>query len=387
MKRRYIDIDSALKRLHDAAAAIDRRVSFMEVCGTHTMSAFRCGLHSLMPANVRLLSGPGCPVCVTAQADIDLLIALALDRAVTICTYGDMLRVPGARGSLEKARTAGADVRVVYSTMDAVDLATREPDRQVVFAAVGFETTAPATAAAVLAAQQRQLDNFTVLVSHKRVVPAMTALLDAGEVALDGFLCPGHVSIVIGAQAYRPIVDDYRMRCVIGGFEELGMAAALARLAELVRDEQVALVNQYPEAVTDQGNTTAQRLLDTVFEPAAVRWRGIGPIDQSGLILREAFGRFDAQRRHALATPEDAEPKGCLCGQVIAGTIDPPRCKLFATACTPVHPIGPCMVSSEGTCQAWFKYARHKGAQAPSRERTFSGRSKIDAPAEHEVAP
>jgi len=360
MTRQMIDIESALSRLRDAAASLDRRVTFMEVCGTHTMSAFRCGLHSLMPENVRLLSGPGCPVCVTAQCDIDLMIAHAMDRPATICTYGDMMRVPGQRGSLERARTAGADVRVVYSTMDAVNLAEREPDLQVVFAAVGFETTAPATAAALIAARKRKLTNFSVLVSHRRVVPAMTALLDAGEVALDGFLCPGHVSIIIGAQAYRPIVDQYHMRCVIAGFEELGMAAALARLTELVRDDQIKLINQYPEAVSDAGNVKAQQMLDEVFEHGSVRWRGIGPIPESGLVLRPEFEPFNAQKRFGLATPEDAEPKGCRCGEVISGLIDPPDCKLFDNGCTPVHPIGPCMVSSEGTCQAWFKYNRQR---------------------------
>lgn len=362
MTQRLTDINVALDRLRTAAAQLDGPATFMEVCGTHTMSAFRCGLHSLMPDNIRLLSGPGCPVCVTAQSDIDMMIELALDRDVTLCTYGDMIRVPGAKGSLERARSQGADVRVVYSTMDALALAAEQPARQVVFAGVGFETTAPATAAAIVAAHKRHIDNFSVLVSHRLVVPAMTALLDAGKVALDGFLCPGHVSIIIGAQAYRPIVDKYRMPCVIGGFEELHMVAALAQCTELVRDKKIALVNQYPQAVTDQGNSIALQMLAEVFEPGTIRWRGIGPIPESGLILRQAYAKYDAKKRFSLVTPEDCEPKGCLCGQVISGLIDPPQCKLFGTACTPVNPIGPCMVSSEGTCQAWFKYNRHARA-------------------------
>lgn len=359
MNRRLTDIATALSHLRQAAAALPRPATFMEVCGTHTMSAFRCGLHSLMPDNIRLLSGPGCPVCVTAQSDIDMMIELAMDRDLTLCTYGDMLRVPGAKGSLEKARSTGADVRVVYSTMDAVNLAATDRSRPVVFAAVGFETTAPATAAAILAAHRQQLTNFSVLASHKRVIPAMTALLDSGQVALDGFLCPGHVSIIIGAQAYRPIVDQYRTPCVVGGFEELHMIAALAQCTQMVRDQQVALVNQYPQAVTDQGNITAQNLLAQVFDFADVRWRGIGVIPDSGLKLKVLFNRFNAIERFGLTPPIDREPKGCLCGQVISGLIDPPQCKLFATTCTPVNPIGPCMVSSEGTCQAWFKYNRH----------------------------
>ena len=358
MRRRTIDIKQALASLRSAAAELDRKVTFMEVCGTHTMSAFRSGLHSLMPDNVTLLSGPGCPVCVTAQGDIDLLINLASQSEVTLCTYGDMLRVPGHDGSLEKARSQGADVRTIYSAMDVVKLAKSQPARQVVFAAVGFETTAPATAVAVLRAHEENLKNFSTLTSHKLVIPAMTGLLDAGQVNLDGFLCPGHVSVIIGSESYRPIVERYGQPCVVTGFEELGMAAGLARLAELVRDGRCELINQYPEAVSKSGNRTAQAIIAEVFEPVDMRWRGLSVIPQSGLALRTKYRRFDAQHRFSLSTPEDREPRGCICGQVISGTATPHDCKLFGTACTPINPIGPCMVSSEGTCQAWFKYKR-----------------------------
>jgi len=361
MSRRAQLTSRWLERLREAAAAIDQPVHYMEVCGTHTMSAFRCGLHSLMPENITLLSGPGCPVCVTAQADIDLMIQLALDRHVTVCTYGDMLRVPGRHGSLEKTRSNGADVRIIYSTLDAVRFAQQHPERQVAFAAVGFETTAPATAAAVDRAMQLKLDNFSVLVSHKRVVPAMLALLAGGEVNLDGFLCPGHVSVIIGADAYRPIVEDYQQPCVITGFEDAQMAAGLARLAELTRDGEAKLVNEYPEAVRAGGNDTAARLLDEVFEPGTVRWRGVGDIPDSGLVLREKFAAFDAAARFGLVACEDREPAKCFCGKVICGIVTPDQCELFGTSCTPTNPIGPCMVSSEGTCQAWFKYNRHGG--------------------------
>lgn len=358
MRHREMHIQEALDRLRTAAARLDRRVTFMEVCGTHTMSAFRSGLHSLMPEDVTLLSGPGCPVCVTAQGDIDLLIELASQPNVTLCTYGDMMRVPGQDGSLEKARSRGADVRVVYSAMDAVKLAAASPSRQVVFAAVGFETTAPASAAAVLKACDQGLDNFSVLASHKRVIPAMTGLLEGGKVNLDGFLCPGHVSVIIGWAAYRPIVQRYGQPCVITGFEDLNMAAGLARLTQMVQEGRCDLVNQYPEAVSERGNQTAQAILAQVFEPAAVRWRGLGVIPDSGLTVRAKYSRFDAQRRFALTTPDDHEPRGCICGQVITGVSTPHDCKLFGTTCTPINPIGPCMVSSEGTCQAWFKYRR-----------------------------
>lgn len=356
-----------LDRLRAAAREVGRPVTYMEVCGTHTMSAFRCGLHSLMPDNVTLLSGPGCPVCVTAQADIDLMIQLAAEHDVTMCTYGDMLRVPGKRGSLEKARSRGADIRAVYSTLDALKFARAHADRQVVFAAVGFETTAPMTAGAILEAARTGVDNFSVLVSHKRVVPAMLALLAAGEVKLDGFLCPGHVSIIIGSAAYQPIVDDYRLPCVITGFEDAQMSAGLAALTELTRDGTPELVNAYPEAVTADGNRVAAGVIDKVFEPGTVRWRGIGDIPDSGLVLREAYREFDAASRFGLVAAADREPAKCLCGKVISGLVTPDQCELFGSACTPINPIGPCMVSSEGTCQAWFKYKRPRAARSGSR--------------------
>jgi hydrogenase expression/formation protein HypD len=354
-------IQALLARLRDAAAAVGRPVALMEVCGTHTMSAFRSGLHSLLPENVRLLSGPGCPVCVTAQGDIDLLLALAQRPDVTLCTYGDMLRVPSRRGSLEKARAQGADVRVIYSTLDAVAWAQKLPGRQVVLGAVGFETTAPATAAAVLQAEAQGLTNFSVFASHKLVIPAMTALMEAGDVHVDGFLCPGHVSAIIGAHVYEVIVRKYRLPCVVAGFEEIHMAAAITRLVELIRDGRAELVNDYAEAVNAAGNACAIDLLGRVFAPAAVRWRALGELPASGLVLRDAYAAFDAARRFGLAAPADREPAGCLCGKVITGAVSPHACKLFGKVCTPVNPIGPCMVSSEGTCQAYFKYARVKG--------------------------
>jgi hydrogenase expression/formation protein HypD len=327
-----------------------------------------------MPANVRLLSGPGCPVCVTAQGDIDQLIQLAAEPGLTLCTYGDMLRVPGRRGSLERARSRGADVRVVYSAMDAVRLAENHRGRQVVFGAVGFETTAPATAATVRRARERGLDNFSVLVSHKRVLPAMEALLASGQVQLDGLLCPGHVSVIMGWECYRPLAARHRLPCVIAGFEEPLLAAALAWLARQVLEGRAELLNQYPEAVTAEGNLVARRVLDEVFEPVAMRWRGLGLIPDSGLGLRSPYRMFDAARRFALGPPLDREPAACICGQVITGTATPENCRLFGDPCTPIHPVGPCMVSSEGTCQAWFKYRRppaglrRAAALAPAEE-------------------
>jgi hydrogenase expression/formation protein HypD len=348
----------SLQRLRLAAERADRPLRFMEVCGTHTMSAFRSGLHSLLPGNVTLLSGPGCPVCVTSQGDIDQLIELARRPNVTLCTYGDMLRVIGSAGSLEQCRADGADIRVVYSALDAVRLAEINQGRQVIFAAVGFETTTPATAAAVLEADRLFLGNFTILASHKLIMPAMRALLESGDVHVDGFLCPGHVSVIIGAAAFEPIVDDYHLPCVIAGFEGPQIAAALARLVEMVADGKPTLENLYSQAVTEEGNPAAQAIIEKVFIPADWQWRGLGELRGSGLALRPEFSRYDARLRFSLQTPASKEPPGCRCGDVITGRAIPTDCKLFGTACTPVRALGPCMVSSEGTCQAWFKYQR-----------------------------
>jgi hydrogenase expression/formation protein HypD len=356
-------VAESLGRLCVAAASLGD-VRFMEVCGTHTVSAFRSGLHSLVPRNVTLLSGPGCPVCVTSQGDIDQLIELALTGGVTMCTYGDMLRVTGRRGSLERARAQGADVRIIYSALDAVRIAVENPQRQVVFAAVGFETTAPATAFAALQAQRLELENFTIYTSHKRIIPAMRALLESGGVNLNGFLCPGHVAVIVGSEVFRPIVDEYGMSCVIAGFEGADIAAALARLCELTLEGLPALENLYPQAVSPGGNRRAQKLLRDVLAPTTVYWRGLGELPDSGLVLSKRFRRFDARDRFGLVAPSNIEAAGCRCGDVITGRATPADCKLFARACTPIDPVGPCMVSSEGTCQAWFKYRRTARAAA-----------------------
>ena len=351
-----VNVSDALERLRRAAASLGD-VLFMEVCGTHTVNAFRSGLHSLVPSNVTLLSGPGCPVCVTSQGDIDQLVELALTPGVTLCTYGDLLRVTGRRGSLEIARARGADVRIVYSALDAIRAAVDQPRRQAVYAAVGFETTAPATAVAALEARRLGLENFTTYTSHKLIIPAMRALLSTC-VNLAGFLCPGHVAVIIGSDAFRPIVEDYWMSCVIAGFEGPEIAAALARLCELEVEGRPALENFYPQAVSARGNRRALELLSEVFEPATVHWRGLGALPNSGLVLRERFRRQDARDRFQLGATSNDDPTGCRCGDVITGRATPADCKLFGRACTPIYPVGPCMVSSEGTCQAWFKYQR-----------------------------
>lgn len=367
-------MDALVQQLAGQAARLGRDVNLMEVCGTHTVAACRSGLHTLMPPSVRLLSGPGCPVCVTAQRYIDALVSLGQRPDVTIATYGDMIRVAGEGGSLELARSNGADVRVVTSAIEAVDIAQREPARQVVFAAVGFETTAPASAASVLEAQRRNLTNYTILPCHKLVIPAMRTLLDDPQTRIDGFLCPGHVSVIIGSDVYDEIVARYNRPCVVGGFESLQIMESVLALVNQLVDMQHARParnqNLYPQVVRPQGNPHAKAIIDRVFVPGDSAWRALGVMENSGLDLREQFAPFDAFRRFNLTLGDDREPPGCRCGEVITGRCEPTDCKLFNTVCTPIYPVGPCMVSSEGTCQAWFKYRRaklHISARRPDR--------------------
>jgi len=343
-------------RLEAASRRIGRCVRIMEVCGTHTVTASRSGLRSLMPANVKLISGPGCPVCVTGQAYIDAVVELALEPGVCIATYGDMVRVPGKKGSLEQARAAGASVRVITSALDALELARSEPDVQVVFAAVGFETTAPATADVILRAAEAGVENFSVLAAHKLVLPAMLALLESQDVQIDGFLCPGHVSVIIGSEAYRPIVEQFGRPCVVAGFEPVQMLAGLTEIVEQIAEGRAALTNVYSVAVRREGNPTALGMIRRVFYVAPAVWRAMGLIPNSGLNIQVKYRRFDAAKRFAVQFGAESEPAGCKCGDVIRGLIDPPDCPLFGKGCTPSRPIGPCMVSSEGSCQAFYKY-------------------------------
>ena len=345
-----------LAEIRSLCERIGRRIQIMEVCGTHTVSIFRSGIRSLLPDNLRLLSGPGCPVCVTAQGAIDCAIELAGRPNVIMATYGDMLRVPGRHGSLEQRRARGANVRIINNATTALRLAREHPENEVVFFGVGFETTAPATAAVVLQAERARLANFSVLAAHKLVVPAMTALLQSGDVRLDGFLCPGHVSVIIGARAYAPIVDEFEQPCVVAGFEPGQILRGIAHLLRQIAQRRPRLENVYAAAVSDDGNIAAQRLLREVFVVADARWREMGVIPRSGLELAPRFAPFDALRRFGIEVGEDEDNPACKCGLVIQGKAEPPECALFGRGCTPLQPIGPCMVSSEGTCAAWHKY-------------------------------
>lgn len=339
-------------------------VQLMEVCGTHTVAISRGGLRDLLPEGLRLISGPGCPVCVTDQTYMDRAVHLARQRRdVIIATYGDMVRVPGRLGSLEQARSAGATVEVVYAAHEAVDLARRRPEEEVVFLAVGFETTAPATALALQQARREGLKNFSAFGAHKLIPPAMQALLSQPDVRIDGFLCPGHVSVIIGWQAYQPIVDAHRRPCVVAGFEDEQIFAGLLEILRQLAEGAPAAGTVYP-LVTAEGNTKALAVIHEVFEVADAPWRALGVIPQSGLALKDEFADFDAARRFEMPEFDDYELPGCRCGDVICGRCLPADCALFRTSCTPREPVGPCMVSSEGACAAAYKYSRHQGEGA-----------------------
>ncbi len=342
-------------------------VRLMEICGTHTVSLFRTGLRSLLPAKIKLISGPGCPVCVTPSSYIDHACALALRPQTVVCTYGDMVRVPGSGDSLAHSRAKGGQVMVVYSAMDALALARENPGLEVVFLAVGFETSAPATALTLLQAQRQGVGNFSVLLGHKVVVPALRALLGLGRSGIDAFICPGHVSVIIGLEAYGEIVRDFGRSCVVAGFEPRSMVEAITRLVQAVLRGEAVLENAYGVAVRAEGNRRALAVLEQVFVPATVGWRALGSIPESGLALAESYADFDAMRRFALPVIADVEAPGCRCGEVIQGLIEPPACPRFGRPCTPGTPIGPCMVSSEGTCAAWYKYGVAHGADGAGR--------------------
>ena len=343
-----------LRRLAaDLAAETHAGLTIMEVCGTHTMAIARYGLRELLPPGLRLVSGPGCPVCVTAMHDLDRVIALARLPQVTMVTFGDLLRVPASRSSLAAERAAGADVRVVYSPRDAVEMAAAEPEREVVFAGIGFETTAPTVAAALLEARQRRIANFSVLSMHKTMPLPLRALLDLGETPISGFLLPGHVSVVTGTACYQFLAREYGVAGVVAGFEAQDVLLALLML---VRLREPAIEIEYTRAVRPEGNVVAQRLLDEVFEPDDADWRGLGVIPGSGLRLRAAFADADAAQRFRVDPGPSLEPAGCRCGEVLRGVTDPAECALFGRRCTPQDPVGACMVSSEGACAARYRF-------------------------------
>jgi hydrogenase expression/formation protein HypD len=349
---------SLVQAIHREAAALGV-VRLMEICGTHTMAIRRAGIPALLPKNIILLSGPGCPVCVTPNAVIDRAVALARLPGVIIATFGDMLRVPGSSTSLTRERGKGADVRVVYSPLDALTIAKSEPTREVIFLGVGFETTAPTVASAVDEALGK-LPNFSILCAHKLVPPALEALLALPGFTVNGFLCPGHVSAIIGANAYIPIATQHRIPCVVAGFEPGDILLSIVMLLRQIREGRNTVEVEYKAVVRPEGNVNAQKLLAKVFNPAESTWRGVGTIKDSGLVLALAYRALDAEERFTVAVEPEREHPGCLCGKVLIGAVRPPECSLFGRVCTPANPVGPCMVSTEGTCAAYYRYELKK---------------------------
>ena len=328
----------------------------MEVCGTHTVAIARNGIRNLMPAGVRLSSGPGCPVCVTANRDIDTVIALARIPGAIITTFGDMTRVPGSTSSLLKEQAKGADVRIVYSPLDALRIAAAEPSRQVIFVGVGFETTTPVVAAAIRRAAAQGLANFTVFAAHKNMPGALEAIINDPELKVDALILPGHVSTIIGMEPYRFLAEKYGIPGVITGFEAVDVLQGIAMIMRQLAEGRAEIEIAYARGVAPEGNPVARAAIDEVFETCTATWRGLGDIPGSGYRMREAYAEFDAVRRFAPQVESTQEPRGCRCGDVLRARMAPSDCPLFRRVCTPENPVGPCMVSSEGSCAAYYRY-------------------------------
>ena len=352
-------MSSEVRKLLAAIEALPlEETRLMEVCGTHTMAIAKSGIRSMLPEKVKLLSGPGCPVCVTPPQVIDAVLELAMGPEITIATYGDMVRVPGSRpgDSLQRRRALGAKLLVVYSPVDAVEYAKENPDREVVFLGVGFETTAPGTAAAVLTAKEEKVKNFSVLSMLKTVEPALRALMKTEDFKVQGFLCPGHVGTVIGEKGFAFLPEEYQMPAVIAGFEPEDILLSVYLLLRQIAEGRPRVENQYKRAVSPKGNVLAQNMIGRCLEPRADLWRGLGRIENSGLGFRAEFSDFDAEKKFSIRYGEETGPSACRCGDVICGRISPSRCPMFGKRCTPEDPVGPCMVSSEGACAAAYKY-------------------------------
>ncbi len=360
--RSFRDPSTARRLISVIKACVDGPIAIMEFCGGHTHAIMRYGLRDALAPEVRLLSGPGCPVCVTDDQDIDLAIALAQEPGVVVATFGDMVRVPGTHGSLADARATGAAVEVVYSALDALAMARNEPEAEVVMLGIGFETTAPTVAAAVQAAEREGLANFSVLSLHKLTPPAMRAILDGGEVRVDGILGPGHVTAITGSDAWQFLAETYGVPCAVSGFEPLDILLSIRDLAEALAAAKPTVANAYRRGVTARGNVVARRLMDEVFVVGEAHWRGLGLIPNSGLDLAPAYEAFDARRRFSptlVSGGQGSRARGCRCGDVLRGVIAPPECPLFGRVCTPTKPVGPCMVSAEGACAAYYRYGRN----------------------------
>lgn len=352
-------MEDSIKRKIEYINSYKEPINIMEVCGTHTRAISKFGIRSILSPNINLISGPGCPVCVTDSYYIDYAYKLALDTKNIIATYGDMMRVPGSNPSisLEKAKAFGGEVKMVYSSMDAVEIAIKNSNKRVIFLGIGFETTAPATAIAIKEAKKRDINNFYVLSMHKIMEPIMKTLLEDKESKIDGFLCPGHVATIIGEKGFR-FIEDYNCAGVIAGFELQEIIEALYYSIKSLKEKRYNIVNCYKSLVSYEGNNLAKSIMEEVFEIEGDYWRGIGKVENSGLKLREEFKSFNIEAIYPMENNDLPRKinKGCSCGEVIKGTLKPKECKLFKSVCNPSNPVGPCMVSSEGSCAAYFKY-------------------------------
>ena len=350
-----------IKEIENVVATIDitktRPIQIMEVCGGHTHSIFRYGIEGMLPEAIELVHGPGCPVCVLPMGRVDDCVAIADRPEVIFTTFGDAMRVPGSRKSLLQAKADGADIRMVYSPMDALAIARKNPDREVTFFAIGFETTMPSTALTILQAESDGIANFSVFCNHITIIPTIKAILDSPDLQLDGFLGPGHVSMVIGTAPYRFIAEFYRKPMVVAGFEPLDILQSIWMVLKQIKEGRAEIENQYARIVPEAGNSPALQAVSRVYELRQFfEWRGLGSIDHSGVKLRDAYAHFDAERKFAIPNVKIADPKSCQCGEVLKGVIKPWQCKVFGSTCTPETPLGALMVSSEGACAAYYQY-------------------------------
>lgn len=343
------------EKIHETA---QKDLTIMEVCGTHTMSLFRHGIREMLPPNIKFISGPGCPVCVTDNLTIDKALSLARQNDVIVATFGDMLRVPGTNSSLMLEKSKGAKVQIVYSPIQALDIAKQNPEKKIVFIAVGFETTVPLIAITIKEAKKRKIKNFFILCAHKTVPKALSALASMDKIAVDSFLLPGHVSAIIGSDVYDFLAKDYGISGVVSGFEPVDMLYAIYLIIQMHENDKVDILNQYKRVVSKDGNQKAQEIIKEVFLSCDANWRGIGNIPKSGLKLSHNYSNFDIENKIDIDVSFSKEPKGCICGEILCGTKFPTECPLFSNNCVPENPIGPCMVSSEGTCAAYYKYVR-----------------------------
>ncbi len=350
-----VDISKAIARKIKKISA--RKIKIMEVCGTHTTSIFKNGIKSVLPDNISLISGPGCPVCVTALKDIDSFIEITKKEAVISAIFGDLMRIPGTNSSIEKERAKGRNIRIVSSALDAVDIAEENPDKRIVFFGIGFETTSPTIASSIITARERNIKNYSVYAAHKILPPALDILMK-NNAEISAFILPGHVSMVIGEKAYIPFFERYKIPCVITGFEPLDILYAILSIVKQIETNEIKLENAYQRAVAFEGNKKAAKIIKTVFKEADSIWRGIGNIPESGLKIKDDFAEFDAEKIFDIDISYSKEPKGCACGDILKGIKIPPDCPLYKKVCTPLNPVGACMVSSEGSCAAYFKYYR-----------------------------